>query len=110
MMQPVTEIKVGIDFGSGIQPVGRLAVRDYKIYFEYAEVLLQSGLEISPIRLPLQKGVIELPSRPFEGLAGVFSDSLPDGWGRLLFDRMMRAQGILPAQISPLDRLAHVGL
>lgn len=109
-MQPVTEIKVGIDFGSGIQPVGRLAIRDYKIYFEYAEALLQSGLEISPLRLSLQKGVIELPSRPFEGLAGVFSDSLPDGWGRLLFDRMMRAQGILPAQISPLDRLAHVGL
>lgn len=109
-MQPVTEIKVGIDFGSGIQPVGRLAIRDHKIYFEYAEALLQSGLEISPIRLPLQKGVIELPSHPFEGLAGVFSDSLPDGWGRLLFDRMMRTQGILPAQISPLDRLAHVGL
>jgi len=59
--------------------------------------------------MPLQKGVIELPQRPFEGLAGVFSDSLPDGWGRLLFDRLLRSQGILPATISSLDRLAHVG-
>ncbi|HMR83286.1 MAG TPA: type II toxin-antitoxin system HipA family toxin [Niabella sp.] len=110
MMNPVTEIKVGLDFGSGVQPVGRLATRDHKVYFEYGNEFLQSGLQISPVRLPLQKGVIELPPRPFEGLAGVFSDSLPDGWGRLLFDRMMRAQGILPSSISPLDRLAHVGL
>jgi serine/threonine-protein kinase HipA len=45
--------------------------------------LLQSGVEISPVRLPLQKGVIELAAQPFEGLADVFNDSLPDGWGRL---------------------------
>ncbi|WP_437919850.1 hypothetical protein [Sphingobacterium sp. LRF_L2] len=35
----------------------------------------------SPFRLPLQTGLIELPTRPFEGLAGVFSDSLPNGCG-----------------------------
>jgi serine/threonine-protein kinase HipA len=35
MTQPVTEIKVGLDFGSGIRPVGRLAIRDHVIYFEY---------------------------------------------------------------------------
>lgn len=110
MIQPITEIKVGLDFGSGIQPVGRLAIRDGIIYFEYNDEFIQKGIEISPFRLPLKRGVVELPPRPFEGLAGVFSDSLPDGWGRLLFDRMIRAQGILPSDISPLDRLAHVGL
>ncbi len=106
----VTEIKAGLDFGAGIMPVGRLAFRERIIYFEYEEAFLQKGIEISPFRLPLRRGVIELPPRPFGGLAGVFSDSLPDGWGRLLFDRMVRAQGILPANLSPLDRLAHVGL
>jgi serine/threonine-protein kinase HipA len=45
----------------------------------------------------------------FEGLPGVFGDSLPDGWGRLLVDRAARSQGILPEQISPLDRLCYVG-
>ncbi len=109
MIPPITEIKVGLDFGSEIQPVGRLAIRDRIVYFEYNDKFIQKSIEISPFRLPLQKGVIELPQRPFEGLAGVFSDSLPDGWGRLLFDRMLRSQGILPATISPLDRLAHVG-
>ena len=39
----------------------------------------------------------------------MFNDSLPDGWGRLLFDRFIRSQGILPSDITPLDRLAHVG-
>lgn len=110
MIRHVTEIKVALDFGSEIQPVGRLAIRDQIIYFEYNDEFIQKGIEISPFRLPLQKGVIELLQRPFDGLAGVFSDSLPDGWGRLLFDRMARAQRILPDSVSPLDRLAHVGL
>jgi serine/threonine-protein kinase HipA len=110
MSQPVTEVKVGLNFGSEIQPVGRLAIRDRIIYFEYNDAFIQKGMEISPLRLPLQQGVIELPQRPFEGLAGVFSDSLPDGWGRLLFDRLLRSQGVLPGSISSLDRLANVGL
>lgn len=110
MIKPITEIKVGLEFGSGIQSVGRLAIRNGIIYFEYHDEFVRNGVEISPFRLPLKRGVLELPSNPFDGLAGVFSDSLPDGWGRLLFDRMIRAQGLLPSDVSPLDRLANVGL
>lgn len=110
MIQQVAEVKVGLDFGSGFQSVGRLAIRDHVIYFEYNEKFIQKGLEISPFKLPVQNGIIELPKRPFEGLAGVFNDSLPDGWGRLLFDRMVRSQGIIPENLSALDRLAHVGV
>lgn len=106
----IKEIKVRLNFGSGIQPVGRLAISNDIIYFEYDEEFLKSKLEISPIKLPLQRGVIELPRDPFEGLAGIFNDSLPDGWGRLLFDRMLRSEGISSSDISPLDRLAYVGL
>lgn len=110
MKTAVKEIKVGLNFGSGIQPVGRLVIRNTMIYFEYDEAFLHSNLEISPIKLPLQRGVIELPQIPFEGLAGVFNDSLPDGWGRLLFDRLLRSEGVSATDISPLHRLAHVGL
>jgi serine/threonine-protein kinase HipA len=104
-----TEIKVGINFGEGVQAVGRLAACDHKIYFEYDSAFIKSGIEISPLRLPLQPGVQSFDYDLFEGLPGVFNDSLPDGWGRLLFDRFARTQGILPADITPLDRLAHVG-
>ncbi|MCQ9635657.1 type II toxin-antitoxin system HipA family toxin [Chryseobacterium sp. WG23] len=110
MKTSIKEIKVGLNFGSGIQPVGRLAIRDGIIYFQYDEEFLQTNIEISPIKLPLQRDVIELSRDPFEGLAGVFNDSLPDGWGRLLFDRMLRSEGISSSDISPLDRLAYVGL
>lgn len=106
----IKEIKVGLNFGSGVQSVGRLAIRNGIIYFEFDEEFRQSNLEISPLKLPLQSGVVGLPKDPFEGLAGVFNDSLPDGWGRLLFDRMLRSQGVSPSEVSPLDRLAYVGL
>ncbi len=104
-----TEVKVGINFGKGVQTVGRLATREHKIYFEYDSAFIKSGIEISPLRLPLLPGVQSFDYDPFEGLPGVFNDSLPDGWGRLLFDRFIRSQGILPSGITPLDRLAHVG-
>lgn len=104
-----TEIKISLDFGSGIIPVGRLASRDYKTYFEYDTSFLKRGLEISPFRLPLKPGLSLFDYSLFEGLPGVFNDSLPDGWGRLLFDRYARSQGILPSDVSSLERLAHVG-
>jgi serine/threonine-protein kinase HipA len=107
--KPVEQIKVGLDFGEGLTPVGRLAIRDRQIYFEYDAGFIERGLEISPLRLPLKSGVTSFDLMLFEGLAGVFSDSLPDGWGRLLFDRFVKSQGILPADMTPLDRLAYVG-
>ncbi len=104
-----TEIKVGLNFGEKVIPVGRLAAREHVIYFEYNRTFIEHGLEISPFRLPLKSGVSSFDYNLFDGLPGVFNDSLPDGWGRLLFDRFARAQGILLPEITPLDRLAHVG-
>lgn len=106
----LNELKVGLDFGGDILPVGRLANRAGKIYFEYDAAFLKTGLNISPLRLPPEPGLKTFDPILFEGLPGVFNDSLPDGWGRLLFDRLLRSEGILVGDISPLDRLAHVGL
>ena len=62
--------------------------------FAYSDEWLQNGFSISPFSLPLEKKVF-LPSKPyFSGLFGVFADSLPDGWGRLLVDRLMKKRGI----------------
>lgn len=106
---PVSQIQVGLDFGDESASLGRLALRDRQIFFEYHADFLARGLNVSPFRLPLQAGVQTVESGLFEGLFGLFNDSLPDGWGRLLLDRALRAQGLLPAQLSPLDRLAQVG-
>lgn len=48
------------------------------------------------------------PAR-FEGLFGLFDDSLPDGRGRLLLDRYVERLGLRSAELTPLDRLAWVG-
>jgi len=103
------EIKVSLDFGKTPISVGRLAIKNRQIYFEYDSSFIEFGLNISPFKLPLQSGVTSFDRHLFEGIAGVFNDSLPDGWGRLLLDRSLRLQDILPDNLSPLDRLANVG-
>jgi serine/threonine-protein kinase HipA len=108
-IKSVKEVKVGINFGDSVSSVGRLAIRDRQVYFEYDRAFIDDGLEISPLHLPSGSGVSSFDYNPFEGLPGVFNDSLPDGWGRLLLDRFIRSQGELPSAVSPLDRLAHVG-
>ena len=63
--------------------VGRLAIKNRRIYFEYDSDFLKRGIQLSPLKLPLQRGVLESEDRVFGGLFGVFNDSLPDGWGKL---------------------------
>ena len=106
----IEELRIGLQFDNDVIPVGRLATRDYKTYFEYDSKFIALGLNISPLKLPLDTGLQSFDYRPFEGLPGVFNDSLPDGWGRLLFDRYVRSQNLLPENFTPLDRLAHVGM
>lgn len=91
------------------QKVGTLAIRDKKIYFEYDKDFLKTGIELSPYKLPLKSGLFRCDDDIFDGLWGVFNDSLPDGWGRLLMDRHLMRLGVNPATLSPLDRLAYVG-
>ncbi|VAX38156.1 Toxin HigB / Protein kinase domain of HipA [hydrothermal vent metagenome] len=102
-------LNITLDFGNEPVPVGRLATKDRCIYFEYDAAFLKQNLNISPFNLPLKTGVQSFEPHLFEGLPGVFNDSLSDGWGRLLLDRMLRSKGFLPGSFSPLDRLAHVG-
>lgn len=89
--------------------VGQLALKDRTIFFEYHADFIKTGLELSPFKLPLKAGVTTCKDYVFDGLFGVFNDSLPDGWGRLLLDRKLIKLGISPNQLSPLDRLAYVG-
>lgn len=96
--------------GSGASLLtGRLLLKNRQIFFEYDADFIKTGLELSPFKLPLKSGVIESNDRTFEGLFGVFNDSLPDGWGRLLLDRKLMNAGLNPGTLSPLDRLCFVG-
>lgn len=90
--------------------VGTMALfRNRLAAFEYSTDWLKDGFSISPFSLPFQKKVFMPEIDPFEGLFGVFADSLPDGWGRLLVDRLMRKSGLDLHAIGSLERLAIVG-
>lgn len=78
--------------------VGTLALYQNRLAaFEYASEWLADGFSISPLSLPLERKVFMPKVEPFEGLFGVFADSLPDGWGRLLVDRLTRKSTQLSA-------------
>lgn len=92
------------------RPVGTMALYQRRLAaFEYNSDWLTDGFSISPFSLPLEKKVFMPKTDPFAGLFGVFADSLPDGWGRLLVDRLMRKNGMNPQEIGNLERLAIVG-
>jgi serine/threonine-protein kinase HipA len=102
-------VYVYLNLGSKQQRVGRLALKDRRIFFEYDSSFHKTKLELSPFKLPLQPNLVVCEDPIFEGLFGVFNDSLPDGWGRFLLDRKLRTLNINPGNLSALDRLCYVG-
>lgn len=89
--------------------VGTLAMTpDGKVAFSYDDEWLVNGFAISPFVLPLEKKVFIPEKRYFNGLFGIFADSLPDAWGQLLLDRVLKEHKITE-DITVLDRLALVG-
>ncbi|MDF1483638.1 type II toxin-antitoxin system HipA family toxin [Ramlibacter sp. H39-3-26] len=88
-------------------PLGRLADDGTTLLFEYAPEALAQGLELSPLHLKLRATAYGGFPPHLLRLPGLIADSLPDGWGLLLMDRLLRQQGL--RHPGPLDRLAFIG-
>ena len=88
-------------------PLGHLADDGATLLFEYTPEALAQGLELSPLHLPLRAAAFGGFAPHLHGLPGLIADSLPDGWGLLLMDRLFRRQGL--RHPGPLDRLAFIG-
>ena len=89
--------------------VGLLADTAHGLLFEYHPDFLATGIPLSPYMLPLRPGTFRDDKLTFDGLFGVFNDSLPDGWGLLLLDRALARQKRSLADCSPLERLTLAG-
>ena len=90
--------------------VGTLAMTaDHKVAFQYDDEWLENGFSISPFSLPLEKQVFVPQKDYFDGLFGAFADSLPDNWGRVLLNRLLRSHKQNPDELTVLNRLAIVG-
>lgn len=107
-MESVQKIKAFLNLDNAKIEIGDLVQNQNKIYFKYHPDFIERGLEISPFKMKLSREVLTPKELHFEGLFGIFSDSIPDGWGKMLLDRKLLSAGINLNSISPLDRLTFL--
>ncbi len=96
--QPVGAVSFDTDTGQGA--------------FEYAPGFIQSGIELSPLKMPLANRIYtfpELNEHTFKGLPGLVADSLPDDFGNAVLNAWMAGRGESPQSITPLQRLQYTG-
>ena len=94
-------------------PVGTVRWDDlYDIArFEYDSRFVGRGLEPSPLTMPVREGRVYsfagLNRETFRGLPGMLADSLPDTYGRALFDRWLALTGRTSS--NPVETLCFLG-
>jgi serine/threonine-protein kinase HipA len=80
--------------------------------FQYDSDFARSGIELSPLVMPLSERVYEYPALPrntFHGLPGLLADSLPDKFGNALIDAWLATQGRTPESFNAVERLCYTG-
>lgn len=107
-MSTVAEVKM---WGRTIGAVS-LGGPDAYAAFQYDPEFARSGIEVSPLAMPLGERVYtfpELPRKTFHGLPGLLADSLPDRYGNALIDAWLATQGRLPESFNAVERLCYTG-
>ena len=99
------ELRVMIGNGE----IGRLREESGKCYFAYSTEWMEHGFSISPRSLPLGDRLFTGRRDRFEGLFGVFADSLPGGWGMLTAVKTLWKRGISYFDLNPLEKLTYIG-
>lgn len=92
--------------------IGTLIWANNRGYFEYERAFQTSGIEVSPITMPLSDVSYSFPQLnrdTFKGLPGLLADSLPDKFGNQLIDQWLERQGRARDTFSPLERLCYIG-
>ncbi len=80
--------------------------------FQYDPDFARSGIELSPLVMPLREQVYEFPALPrstFHGLPGLLADSLPDKFGNALIDAWLATRGRAPESFNAVERLCYTG-
>jgi serine/threonine-protein kinase HipA len=102
------KLTVKLDFGGGNElRVGTFSEIARDTAFEFVGEFISSGLNPAPFRLPPGNGLKIYDRSGNMDTFGLFDDSLPDGWGRRIVDKMfMKREGRLP---TVTERLMCVG-
>lgn len=102
-------INVFIKFSGDEILVGKLILDNRLIHFKYDDDFLNLGINLSPFKLKYNNEIQVANPSFFNGIFGVFDDSLPDGWGMLLLNRSLEKEGLSLNDINILDQLAYIG-
>ncbi len=106
----MTDARV-ILWGRDIAAVSWIEDRGWAV-FQYAPEFVQSGIHVSPIKMPLREGTYEFPElarETFKGLPGLLAESLPDKFGNALIDAWLASQGRVAEEFNPVERLCYLG-
>lgn len=94
-------------------PIGYLHQQENGLIgFQYDTVFIGSGIEVSPIRMPLSRLTYSFPALPeetYNGLPGMVADSLPDKFGNIVIRRYHDSIGRNGDDLSPLEKLCYTG-
>lgn len=94
-------------------PIGYLRQEENGIVgFQYDEEFIGSGIEVSPIKMPLSQRTYSFPTlseETFHGLPGMVADSLPDKFGTIVLNRYLESQGRRPDSLSVIEKLCYTG-
>ena len=81
--------------------------------FQYDENFIRSGVEVSPIKMPLSYDVYQFPEhdslRTFLGLPGLLADSMTENFGNSLMRAWLARKGFAFDDLSPIERLGYIG-
>lgn len=80
--------------------------------FQYDPDFARSGIQLSPLTMPLTAEVYEFPTLPrntFHGLPGLLADSIPDKFGNALINAWLATQGRTPESFNAVERLCYTG-
>jgi len=80
--------------------------------FEYDPSFARSGIEVSPLTMPLSTRVYSFPElsrKTYYGLPGFLADSLPDKFGNALIDTWLATQNREPDSFNVIERLCYTG-
>jgi serine/threonine-protein kinase HipA len=80
--------------------------------FQYDADFARSGIELSPLVMPLGEQVYQFPAlsrNTFHGLPGMLADALPDKFGNALIDAWLATQGRTPESFHAVERICYTG-
>ncbi len=93
------------------EAVGTLSMTpdNHSCVFQYNQRWLATGFSISPLELPLTDELLVPKTNCFYGNFGIFEDSMPDGYGSYLLNKLLQKYGLSLLEMTPVERLSLVG-